>query len=120
MDDMSMTLGLVLYIAVIAVMIAAQWKVYTKAGEPGWACIVPVFNLYILLQIVGRPWWWLLLLLVPIVNFFIVIIVYMDLAKSFGRGLGFSLGLLLLPVIFFPILGFGDDEYQGPAALAQA
>jgi hypothetical protein len=93
-----------------------MWKVFTKAGQPGWASIIPIYNLYIWCKIVGRPWWWILLMLIPFVNFIICIILCIDLAKSFGKGGGFGIGLALLGIIFFPILGFGSAQYQGPAA----
>ncbi|MGC2626644.1 MAG: DUF5684 domain-containing protein, partial [Candidatus Udaeobacter sp.] len=91
-------------------ILAAWWKIFTKAGQPGWACIIPIYNLYIWCKIVGRPWWWLLLMLIPFVNFIIAIILLIDLAKSFGKGVGFGIGLLLLPFIFFTILGFGSAQ----------
>ena len=105
-----------IYLVIAVIVIASLWKVFTKAGKPGWAAIIPIYNLYVLLQIVGRPWWWLLLMLIPIVNFIIAIIVYIDLAKSFGKGVGFGIGLLFLSFIFLPILGFGDAQYVGPVA----
>ena len=97
-------------------IIVAMWKVFTKAGQPGWASIIPIYNLYIWCKIVGRPWWWILLMLIPFVNFIVAIILCIDLAKSFGRGAGFGIGLALLGIIFWPILGFGSAQYQGPAA----
>src|SRR6478736_429040 len=97
-------------------IIVAMWKVFTKAGEPGWASIIPIYNLYIWCKIVGRPWWWILLMLIPLVNFIICIILCIDLAKSFGKGVAFGLGLALLGIIFLPILGFGSARYQGPSA----
>lgn len=97
-------------------IIAAWWKVFSKAGQPGWAAIIPIYNLYVWCKIVGRPWWWILLMLIPFVNFIILIILFIDLAKSFGKGVGFAIGLILLSVIFFPILGFGSATYQGPSA----
>ena len=106
----------ILYLAFTILMIVAWWKIFTKAGQPGWACIIPIYNLYVWCKIVGRPWWWILLMLIPLVNFIIVIILIIDLAKSFGKGVGFGIGLLLLPIIFFPILGFGSAQYQGPTA----
>ena len=109
---------LICMLAVLGVMIAAIWKVFTKAGQPGWASIVPIYNVVVLLQITGRPTWWVLLALIPLVNIAIGIIVYIDLAKSFGKGTGFAFGLLLLSFIFFPILGFGPARYLGPAARA--
>jgi hypothetical protein len=101
---------------VALVLIVAMWKVFTKAGQPGWASIIPIYNLYIWCKIVGRPWWWILLMLIPFVNFIVCIILCIDLAKSFGKGVGFGIGLALLGIIFFPILGFGSAQYQGPAA----
>lgn len=106
----------IFYLAFTILMIAAWWKIFTKAGQPGWACIIPIYNLYVWCKIVGRPWWWILLMLIPFVNFIILIILIIDLAKSFGKGVGFGIGLLLLAVIFFPILGFGSAQYQGPTA----
>ena len=106
----------IFYLAFTILMIAAWWKIFTKAGQPGWACIIPIYNLYVWCKIVGRPWWWILLMLIPLVNFIILIILIIDLAKSFGKGVGFGIGLLLLAVIFFPILGFGSAQYQGPSA----
>ena len=106
----------IFWLAFTILMIAAFWKIYSKAGQPGWACIIPIYNLYIWCKVVGRPWWWILLLLIPFVNFIILIILLIDLAKSFGKGAGFGIGLILLPIIFFPILGFGSAQYEGPSA----
>lgn len=103
-------------VALVVFVIAGGWKVYTKAGQPGWAVIVPIYNLYILTKIIGRPWWWLLLCLVPLVNFVIIVIMYIDLAKAFGKGIGFGIGLVLLNPIFNCILGFGDATYKGAPA----
>ena len=99
-------------------MIAACWKIFTKAGQPGWAVSFRFTICYVWCKIVGRPGWWVLLMLIPLVNFIIGIILIIDLAKSFGKGIGFGIGLLLLPIIFFPILGFGSAQYQGPAPKA--
>jgi uncharacterized membrane protein YhaH (DUF805 family) len=106
----------IFYLAFTILILAAWWNIFTKAGQPGWACIIPIYNLYVWCKIVGRPWWWILLMLIPFVNFIIAIILLIDLAKSFGKGVGFGIGLLLLSVIFFPILGFGSAQYQGPTA----
>ena len=88
---------------------------YEKGNQPGWACIIPFYNTYVLMKIVGRPGWWLILFFIPIVNFIIWIIVSIDLAKSFGKGTGFAVGLIFLAPIFILILGFGPATYQGPA-----
>lgn len=109
-------LSLVIELAILVFMIASIWKIYTKAGQPGWASIVPIYNLYVLTQVVGRPAWWVVLFFIPFVNFIAAIILYIDLAKSFGKGAGFGLGLVFLGFIFMPILGFGSSQYVGPAA----
>lgn len=100
--------------AFLAVIFAAGWKIFTKAGQPGWAVLVPFYNLLIGLRIVGRPDIWLLYCLIPGVNVVIQIILWIDLAKSFGKDTVFAIGLILLPVVFLPILGFGDARYLGP------
>lgn len=107
---------LVLYLAILLLVIVGYWKMYTKAGQPGWAVIVPIYNLYILCKIVGRPGWWVILLLIPYLNFIFFVIIMLDLAKSFGRGIGFAVGLILINVVFALMLGFGKSEYIGPAA----
>ena len=107
---------MIVWLVVVVLMIAAMWKVFTKAGQPGWACLIPIYNFYILCKIAGRPGWWLLLMLIPLVNFIIMIIISIDIAKNFGKGVGFGLGLAFLGFIFWPILGFGSAQYQGPSA----
>ena len=103
----------IVYLAIIILMIAAMWKIFTKAGKPGWAAIIPIYNTIVLLEVVGKPIWWFLLMFIPFVNFIILIIVDLELAKKFGQSTGFAIGLILLPVIFYPILGFGGARYQG-------
>lgn len=97
-------------------VIVAMWKVFTKAGRPGWAAIIPIYNMYVWCKIVGRPGWWVILMLIPLVNVIVGIIVCIDMAKSFGKGVGFGIGIALLGIIFLPILGFGSAQYQGPSA----
>jgi hypothetical protein len=106
----------IVYIAIIVFEIAAIWQVFVKAGRPGWAAIIPFYNYYVILKVVGRPGWWLILYLIPIVNFIVWVIVAIDMAKSFAKSTGFAVGLIFLPFIFFPILGFGAASYVGPAA----
>src|SRR5438270_11710305 len=108
--------AMVIGLLIALLLIVAMWKVFTKAGQPGWASIIPIYNLYILCKIVGRPGWWIILMLIPFVNFIIGIILCIDMAKSFGKGAGFGIGLALLGIIFVPILGFGSAQYQGPSA----
>lgn len=112
MAELIITLFGLLPLVVGVLTIAGMWKTFTKANQPGWAAIIPIFNIYILLQIVGRPVWWLILFLIPLVNLIVSILVLIDLAKAFGQGAGFGIGLVFLPFIFFPILGFGDARYR--------
>jgi hypothetical protein len=91
------------------------WRIFTRAGKPGWAVLVPFYNTYVLLQIVGRPGWWLLLFFVPLVNVVVGIVVYYDLVKAFGRGVGTLLLLLFVPFVGFPMLAFGNNSYKAPA-----
>jgi hypothetical protein len=109
--------SVVIYLVVVVLLIAAFWQIFTKAGKPGWACLIPFYNLYVILTIVGRPGWWLVLYFIPLVNIVIAIIVVVDVARSFGQGGWFAVGLIFLPYVFYPILGFGSSRYLGPAAL---
>jgi Family of unknown function (DUF5684) len=108
--------GAIVGLLVAVLLIVALWKIFTKAGQPGWASLIPIYNVYIWCKIVGRPGWWVILMLIPFVNFIVAIILCIDLAKSFGNGVGFGVGLAFLGIIFFPILGFGSAQYQGPVA----
>ena len=108
---------MLVWLVVLVVVIVSCWKVFTIAGQPGWASIIPFYNVYVLLTIVGKPGWWLLLFFIPLVNLVISIIVYLELAKRFGKGGGFAVGLILLPIVFLPILAFGSATYT-PAAPA--
>lgn len=103
----------VIYLAILVLVIAGMWKVFVKAGKPGWACLIPIYNVIVLLEIAGKPLWWIILLFIPLVNFVVWILVAIAVAEKFGKGAGFGVGLAFLPMIFFPILGFGDAQYQG-------
>jgi len=113
--------GLLVGAVVVIFMIAALWKVFSKAGQPGWAAIIPFYNTYVLCKVAGRPGWWLVLLILPVVNIIFGIIVAIDVAKAFGKSgvFGFFL-LFLLPIIGYPILGFGGDQYRGAPAAQEA
>lgn len=106
----------VLYVAFIALMVVSLWKVFQKAGKPGWAAIVPFYNTWVLLQIVGKPVWWFFLYFIPIVNIVITVITYVELAKCFGKGVGYAIFMIFLPFIAFPMLAFGKDQYHAPVA----
>jgi len=112
LGDTGQTVFLIVYVALIAVVIAGMWAMFEKAGKPGWASIIPFYNTIVLLEIVGKPIWWFLLMLVPFVNIVIAIIVMIDLSKAFGKDIGYAIGLILLPFVFIPILGFGDARYR--------
>jgi len=107
--------GLTFICLAIAVFgIAAMWKVFEKAGQPGWAAIIPIYNWYIMTKIAGKPGWWVLMLLIPFVNIIFAIWLYNMISKSFGKDEGFTVGLVLLSIIFWSILGFGSAKYIGP------
>ena len=101
-------------LAILGFYAFCAWRIFEKAGREGWEAIVPFYNFYILLKIVGKPGWWLLLYFIPFVNYIFIIWTYNMLSKSFGKDEGFTVGLVLLGIIFFPILALGDATYQGP------
>ncbi|MDQ6829557.1 MAG: DUF5684 domain-containing protein [Gemmatimonadota bacterium] len=103
-------------IAFAVLIIASMWIAFAKAGEPGWAAIVPFYNIYVMCRIAGKPGWWLLLMLIPLVNLVVIIVVCVGIANHFGRGAGFGVGLALLGFIFWPILAFSDSQYNPVAA----
>jgi uncharacterized membrane protein YhaH (DUF805 family) len=105
----------VVYLAVIVLLIAAMWKIFTKAGKPGWAALVPIYNIIVLLEIAGKPAWWVVLFLIPFVNLIVAIVVAIAVAKNFGKGTGFGLGLAFLGFIFAPMLAWGDAQYNPQA-----
>jgi hypothetical protein len=109
-------LFMLVYLAIIIAFLAGMWKMFEKAGKPGWAAIIPIYNLVVLVEITGRPIWWAVLLLIPCVQLIFFLIVSIDLAKSFGKSELFGIGIWLLGFIFIPILGFGSDRYVGPTA----
>jgi hypothetical protein len=110
--------GLMFWVLVCAFsifVIAAMWRVNEKAGQPGWAAIVPIYNIIVMLRIAGKPWWWILLMLIPFVNIIFAILMTVGIARNFGKGVGFAIGLILLGFIFYPILAWGDAQYQPQA-----
>jgi uncharacterized membrane protein YhaH (DUF805 family) len=106
----------VIYLAVVGLMVASMWKIFSKAGKPGWACLVPIYNSVVMLQVAGKPVWWLVLMFIPFVNFVVALLTVVGIAKNFGKGTGFALGMVFLSPIFFPMLAFGDAEYVGEDA----
>lgn len=108
---------LLIELVLLLVMIIGMWKVFEKAGKPGWAAIIPIYNIIVLLEIAGKPIWWIILFLIPCVNLIIAILTYMAVAKNFGKSEAYGLGLAFLPFIFFPLLGFSDAKYRPVATL---
>lgn len=102
-------------LALVALLLIGNWKIYTKAGKPGWAAIVPIYNIIVLLELTGKPIWWIAMFLIPGVNVVFMIMMYHALSLSFGKSAGFTVGILFLPFIFIPLLGLGDAQYIGPA-----
>ena len=102
-------------LVIAVIVIVGMWKIFVKAGEPGWAAIIPIYNLYIICKITAKPIWWLLLLvLCPFINIIFGILLTVALAKCFGKGIGFAIGMILLPFVFYPMLGFGSATYTAP------
>lgn len=108
----------ILYLAFLAFMIGAGWKIFTKAGEPGWACLIPVYGFYVMCKFCGVKNWWLIF--IPFANIYIAIAAIIALARSFGKDSGFAVGLFFLGFVFYPILGYGDAVYIGPNGVSTA
>jgi hypothetical protein len=115
-SDLLFSTGFLMFSGIVLlIVIVGCWNVFTKAGQPGWAVLIPIYNAYILLKIAGRPGWWLLLYFLPVVNVIIAIVVSIDIARAFGQGVLFGFLLIFLfGGIGFLILGFGDYRYLGP------
>ena len=111
------TVILLFQLALVRVQVAGMWTVFEKANHAGWKAVVPIYNLYVMLQIGENRWWWLLLLVVPVVNLYAVYKIHAGVARSFGRGIGFGLGLAFLGILFFPLMGFGDYQYCNSSQL---
>ena len=111
---MQTMLPLTLGLALVFMTLASFWRIFNKAGEPGWKCLVPIYGAVVFHRIIGRPTWWIVLLCIPFVNIIPSIMECFDLARVFGKGAGFGLGILLLGPLFFMVLAFGSAEYVGP------
>lgn len=103
-------------LAVCIYSIIVSWKIFVKAGEAGWKCLIPYYSTYILFKIVFGSGWKMFWLIVPFANIYWLIKLYLNLAKAFGKDTGFGVGLIFLSIIFMSILAFGDAEYQGSVA----
>ena len=105
---------------ILVLSIIAFWKIFTKAGQPGWKSLIPIYGLYTLVKIVDGNGWKFLLFCIPFVNIVYYIIFNLRMAKAYGKGTGFGIGLIFLDALFALILGFGSASYVGPKGQAQA
>ncbi|HEX7152839.1 MAG TPA: DUF5684 domain-containing protein [Thermoanaerobaculia bacterium] len=103
--------AMVVYFGILVLMIAAMWKIFEKAGEPGWAALIPIYNTIVLLKICSKPLWWIVLFIIPFVNVIAWIMVSIALAERFGKGVGFGIGIAFLPFIFMPLLAWSESRY---------
>ena len=100
-------------LVLLLIVIVSIWKIFGKAGQPGWKSIIPIYNIYVLFRIAGKPGWWLIFVFIPLVNIPFLLIVSIALAKSFNKDTGFGLGLFFLAAVFLALLAFGDAKYIG-------
>ena len=107
------TIEIALAFAVALVLIVGNWKMYEKAGKPGWGCVIPIYMWVLLLEIAGKPIWWIALFIIPIVDIFVWFSIHLSLARNFGKSTGFGIAMAFFPFVFYAILGFGDARYQG-------
>lgn len=110
---------IIVYIPIIVLIIASQWKIFTKADKPGWAALIPIYNIIVLLEITRQPLWMIILFFIPIADIIVYIIIAIELSRNFGKSGGFAAGLILLPIIFCPILAFGSARYQEAAPVSE-
>ncbi len=106
----------IISLGISIISIIGMWKAFEKAGKPGWAALIPIYNIYIMIEIVGKPTIWLLWCIIPCVSIVFAVWLTNLISKSYGKEEGFTVGLIFLPFIFWPILGFGNSVYVGPSA----
>jgi hypothetical protein len=112
--DIASLIVIQMALAAVIILAAGTWRVYEKAGEPGWASLIPIYNVIILLRIADERWWCILLLLIPGINAVVHVLVSLDVARRFGKGTLFGVGLCCAGAVFYPILGFGPAQYRRP------
>lgn len=125
-DDAAVAAGVMAFIAAFAfvfiaialVAVIGMWKTFDKAGQPGWAAIIPFYNLVVMFRIAGQSGWLALTILLNLIPFVgglawlgILVWNHVNISKRFGHGVGFALGLVFLSPIFWLILGFGSSKY---------
>lgn len=118
---MAMLIAFLIMLPLVVFMAFVMWRLFTKAGKPGWASLIPIYNTIVMLEIVGKPWWWIFMFMIPFVNWIFIIMFYYEFAKSYGQDVGFTILLLILPYIGFPIMAFSSNiRYVGPGGMAMA
>lgn len=113
------TAFIVVMVILFIFMVVAMWILFEKAGQPGWAAIIPIYNILIWIKIAGKEWWWIfgiLIALIPVVGQILAIVwsvlIWHGISKNFGKDAGYTVGLVLLPFVFVPILAFGNAVYN--------
>lgn len=104
--------GLIVMGIIAFAVIGGLWKLFEKAGQPGWAALVPIYNMVVLLKVADKPVWWIVLFFIPLANVIALFLVAFAVADRFGKGAGYGLGIAFFPYVFYPILGFGSARYQ--------
>ena len=108
----------IVYLVMLAAIIAGLWKVFEKAGEEGWKSLVPFYNMWVWIHMVGRPTWFFILIFIPFANLYAYCALINDISKGFGKGVGFTFGIIFLPFVFLPMLGFGEAKWSKPGTAA--
>ena len=114
MDPTQQKVYSICMLILLALLVIAKWKIFTKAGEAGWKSIIPLYSEYIFVKIADGNGWKFLLYCIPVVNIVYHILFNLRLAKAYGKGTGFAIGLMFIPNLFTLILGFGSAQYIGP------
>ncbi len=117
-DILNFVLGFILIVSIISLIISiifviGEWKAFKKAGKPGWAALIPIYNNIIMLEIADLPLWYLLLYLVPFANIYVIFKTFIEFAQKYGKSTGFGVAMVFFPYIFMPIIGFGSAQYIG-------
>jgi len=105
----------IILLVISVLIVISMWVVFEKAGESGWKSLIPFYNMYVLMEISGKPGWWFIVLFVPLLGFVFYLLAMLSLAERFGRSALFGIGLIFLPMLFYPLLAFGASQYGGPA-----
>jgi hypothetical protein len=111
-SPVALILPLVFVFGIAFLMVASWWKIFTKAGKPGWASLVPLYNIVVMVEVAGKPIWYVALFFIPLANIIAPILIGMGVAEKFGKSQGFGIGLGLIPFVFYPMLAFSDAEYR--------